>query len=177
MKPIPLRARLVLVAAIYAAALATATFLVYERHMQYVNHPDDVAASGGMYAGGDLMLEIFIGCMLLVPTLLLALAIRNSEELYLRYSKFMLGLSLSAPVCLGLFSIPAVSQGTMLLGEICIDRLFGSPIVIVGLAFSRLLACFDRAKRLISYALIIEVLTLVLMVALLLFLSSGAHSG
>jgi cytochrome c biogenesis protein CcdA len=62
----------------------------------------------------------------------------------------------------------------MLLGEICVDRLFGSPIVIAALASSRLVARFDRAKRLTSYALAIEVLTLVLVVALLLF-SVGAR--
>src|SRR2546426_8525418 len=29
----------------------------------------------------------------------------------------------------------------------CLDRLFVSPLVVVGLVFSRLLARFDRAKR------------------------------
>jgi len=176
MKPIPFRVQLGVVAAAYAAVLATAIVLVYERHMQYVNHPEDVAASGGMYAFGDWMLEIFIGCMLLVPTFLLVLIIRRFENLYTGYSKILLGLSLTAPICLGLFSIPAVNQGTMLLGEICVDRLFGSPIVVAGLVVSRLLARFDRAKRLTSYALLIEVLTLVLMAALFLF-AAGAHQG
>lgn len=176
MKPAPLRVQLTLVAAAYAAVLATATALVYERYMQYVNHPKDVAASSGMYAAGDWILEIFIGCMLLVPTFVLVLVIRKSENLYTRYSKILLGLSLTAPICLGVFSIPAVNQGTMVLGEICLERLFGSPLVVVGLGFSRLLARFDRAKRLIFYALLIEVLTLVFMVALLLF-SARAHRG
>jgi hypothetical protein len=44
----------------------------------------------------------------------------------------------------------------MVLGEICLERLFGSPFVVVGLGFSRLLARFDRAKRLTLYALLIE---------------------
>ena len=98
MKPIPMRAQLTLVAAGYAVVLATATLLVYARHLQYVNHPDDVAASGGMYAGGDLMLGIFIGCTLLVPTFVLVLVIRKSEQLYDRYSRIQLGLSLTAPI-------------------------------------------------------------------------------
>ena len=55
MKPIPLRAQLGLVTASYAVVLATAALFVYERHLQYVNHPEDVAASSGMYAGGDWM--------------------------------------------------------------------------------------------------------------------------
>jgi hypothetical protein len=64
----------------------------------------------------------------------------------------------------------------MFLGWICMDRLFGSPIVIVGLAVSRLLARFDRAKRLTLYALLIEVLTLALAAALFLF-AAGSHQG
>ncbi|HEY4903078.1 MAG TPA: hypothetical protein VIH89_06360 [Candidatus Sulfotelmatobacter sp.] len=88
----------------------------------------------------------------------------------------MLGLSLTAPISLGVLSIPAVSQGTGVLGWVCMDRLFGSPIVLVGLGFSRLLARFGRAKRLTFYALLIEVLTLVLMVGLF-FFSARSHSG
>ena len=173
MKPIPLRVQLGLVAAGYAVVLATAGMLVFARHMLYVNHPADVAAAGGMYAAGDSMLGVFIGCMLLVPTVLLAVIIRKSENLYTVYSKILIGVSLTAPICLGVSSIPVVSQGTMVLGWICMDRLFGSPIVIVGLVVSRLLAQFDRAKRLTLYALLIEVLTLVLIAALFLFLAAA----
>ena len=169
MKSIPLRAQLGLVAAGYAVVLATAALLVYVRHLQYVNHPEDVAASSGMYAAGDWMLEIIIGCMLLVPTFVLVLVSRKSEHLYAGYSKVLLGLSLTAPISLGLVSIPAVGQGTMALGWICMDRLLCSPVVISGLVVSRLLARFDQAKRLTLYALLIEVLTLVLTVALFLF--------
>ena len=82
MKSIPLRAQLGLVAAGYAVVLVTAALLVYARHLQYVNHPEDVAASSGMYAAGDWMLEIIIGFMLLVPTFVLVLVIRKSEHLY-----------------------------------------------------------------------------------------------
>jgi hypothetical protein len=176
MKPIPLRAQLGLVAAGYAAVLATATLLVYARHLQYVNHPEDVAASSGMYAFGDWMLEIFIGCMLLVPTFFLALVTRKSENLYTGYSRILLGLSLTAPISLAVLSIPAVGQGTMVLGWICLERLACSPIVIVGLVVSRLLARFDQAKRLTLYALLIEVVTLVLMAALFLFVAT-THRG
>jgi len=176
MKSIPLRTQLVLVAAFYAVVLATAALLVFVRHLQYVLHPEDAAAAGGMYAAGDWMLEIFIGCMLLVPTLVLALVIRKSENLYAGYSRILLGLSLTAPICLAVLSIPAVNQGTMALGWICLDRLLCSPIVIVGLVFSRLLARFDQAKRLTLYALLIEVLTLALVVAQFLF-AATAHQG
>ena len=119
------------------------------------------------------MLEFFIGCMLLVPTLFLVLVIRNSETLYTGYSKVLIGLSLTAPICAGLLSLPAVGQSNMLLGWICMDRLFASPLVIVGLALSRLLAPFDRAKRLTLYALAIEVLTLIVIAAQIIFRMAG----
>jgi hypothetical protein len=176
MKAIPLPMQLRLVAASYALVLATAIMLVYARHLQYVNNAADAAAAGGMYADGDLILEIFIGCMFLAPTLLLVLVIRNSENLYTGYSKVLLGLSLTAPISLGLISIPAVGQGTMLLGWICMDRLFASPIIFAGLLVSRLLAQFDRAKRLTMYALLIEVATLGLTLALFL-LPAIRHRG
>jgi hypothetical protein len=44
------------------------------------------------------------------------------------------------------------------------------------LGFSRLLARFDQAKRLTLYALLIEILTLVLMAALFLFMARP-HPG
>ncbi len=174
MKSIPLRTQLGLVAAAYAVVLVTAALLVYARYLLYVNHPQDVAAAGGMYAAGDWMLEIIIVCMLLVPTFALALVVRKSEPLYTGYSWVLLGLSLTAPICLGVLSIPAVGRGTMLLGWICLDRLLVSPVVIVGLVVSRLLARFEKAKRLTLYALLIEVVTLVLMVGLFLF-AARAH--
>ena len=174
MKSIPLQTQLRLVAAFYAVVLAAAALLVYVRYLLYANHAAEAAAAGGMYAAGDWMLGILIGCMLLVPTFVLALVIRKSQTLYVGYSKILLGLSLTAPISLGVLSIPAVNQGTMLLGWICLGRLLVSPIVIVGLAVSRLLARFDRAKRLTLYALLIEVLTLALTAALLLF-AARAH--
>jgi hypothetical protein len=175
MKAIPMRTQLGLVAAAYAAVLVTAAVLIYERHMQYVRNPQDAAASSGMYAGGDLILELFIGCMVLAPTVILVFVLRKSEELYTRYAKVLLGVSVTAPVCLGLFLIPAVSQGTSRLGEICVDRLFASPLVLAGLVFSRLLARFDRAKKLITNAVMVEALTLILMVGWVLF--PGFHKG
>ena len=176
MKPIPWRLQLGVVAVGYAAVLLVAAVLVYARHMQYVNHPDDVMSSGGMYAGGDLMLELFIGGLFLIPTFLLVLVIRKSETAYTRYSQTLLGLSLTAPICAGVFLIPAVNQGNTWLGWFCMYRLFASPFVVVGLAVSRFLARFGRTKRLTSYALLFEVGTFILVVTLFL-LSARAHQG
>lgn len=106
-----------------------------------------------MYAAGDWMLELFIVGMFLIPTFFLGLVIRKSETAYTRYSQALLGVSLTAPVSLGVLLIPAVNQGNTFLGWFCMDRLFASPVVVVGLAVSRLLARFNRAKRLASYGL------------------------
>ena len=168
-----MRGQLLLVAAGYAVVLAISAALVFIRYMQYVEHPQDVAAAGGMYAGGDLILEILIACMLLVPTFVLALVIRPSEELYTGYAKFLVGVSLTLPLCAGVSALPAVNQGMSVWGEICMFRIFSSPFVIVGLGFSRVLARFDRAKRLTFYALLIEVLTLVFMVAMVVLRWTG----
>jgi hypothetical protein len=169
MQPIPWRVQLGAVAAGYAMVFLVAAVLLYARHIQYVTHPADAVSSGGMYAFGDLMLGLFIGGLFLIPTFLLVLVIRKSEMAYTKYSQTLLGLSLTGPICLGVFLIPAVNQGDSFLGEFCMDRLFASPIVITGLAVSRLLARFGRAKRLTSYALLVEVGTIALLVALFLF--------
>jgi hypothetical protein len=156
-----------LVAIGYAAVLAVAAVLIVVRYFQYVNHPADVAAYGGMYAGGDLMLEVFIGGMLMVMTFFLVLVIYKSEPDYTIYSKVLLGLSLTAPLSVGLISIPAVNQGMNVLGEVCMFRLFASPMVIAGMGMSRIFARFPRPKRLTVYALLIEVVTLILLLAAL----------
>jgi len=65
MKPIPYRVQLRLVAAGYAAVLAIAVALIVARYLQYVLHPQDADAYAGMWAGGDMMLELFI-CFLLM---------------------------------------------------------------------------------------------------------------
>jgi hypothetical protein len=169
MKALPLRMQVGLVGLIYAGVVMIAAMLAFSRYMLYVRHPQDAAAAGGMYAAGDWMLEIFIGCMLLVPTFLLALVLRNHENLYTNFSKVLLGLSVTAPISLGVISIPAVSQSNMLIGWICMDRLFCSPVVLLALVGGRLLARFDLAKRLASYALLVEILTLVLAVGLSFF--------
>jgi hypothetical protein len=55
-----------------------------------------------MYAGGDLLLEIFICFLLLVPTVALVFVIRKSESAYTTYARVLLDLSLTAPISAGL---------------------------------------------------------------------------
>jgi hypothetical protein len=174
MKSSPSRLQLCLVAAGYAAVIVVSTLLICERYLLYVRNPQDVAAAGGMYAGGDLALEIIICFLLLVPTVALVFVIRKSESAFTAYAKVLLGLSVTAPMSLGLLVIPALNQWYW--GDAIILRLFAIPMVVAVLIFSRWLTHFGRARRLISYALLIEGLTFVVMIVAALFLfSRGGH--
>jgi len=167
MEQVPSRLLLRLVAAMYVGVVLLSAFLVYRRYMAYVHHPADVIAYSGMWAGGDLLLEFFIAGLLLVPTFLLVVVIRKSETAYTKYSQTLLAISLTAPLCVGMFFIPAVNQSNSILGSICMYRLFAAPMVVVGLAMSRIFARFRRAKRLSSYALLVEAGTCASLMALI----------
>ena len=69
--------------------------------------------------------------------------------------------------------IPVLNQWYW--GDLCIFRLFAIPIVLMVLLFSRWLTRFARARRLISYALLVEGLTLVLGIASLFLFSKGPN--
>lgn len=167
MEALSLRAKLSWVAAGYAAVLAASAFLVVARYLQYALHPADANQYGGMWAGGDMVLGVFIFCLFLVPTFFLVLVIRKSEPLYTIYARCLFGIGLSAPVSIGLLAIPMVRESDSLLGWVCMWRILGSPLVFVGLAVSRIVARFPRAKQLCSYAVLIEGLTLVALAVLL----------
>ena len=167
MKWIPFQAQLKLVACGYFVALAISTALVFVRYEAYVHNAADVAASGGMWAGGDLMLEFFIVAMFLMVTFFLVLVIASSESAYTTYSKALLGISLTAPLSVAMIAIPAINRGDAtfysIIGFACMFRLFASPMVAFGIAMSRLFARFPRPKRLSVYALAIEGLTLIVL--------------
>jgi hypothetical protein len=112
------------------------------------------------------LLLIFIAGLFMIPTVFLIWVIARFESVYAAYSQFLLGLSLSAPVCLSVFLL-SESQVAQTLGSLCLFRLLGSPFILVGIGISRLVARFDRAKRLVSYALVIEGVTIVAALALL----------
>ncbi|MGO8986964.1 MAG: hypothetical protein ACLPHI_07490 [Terriglobales bacterium] len=174
MDKIPWRVQLGFVAACYAAVLAFAAVAITVRHMLALRNPGDF--NGGMAAAGDWMLEIFIGGLLLIPTFLLAFVIRKREAIYTAFSKVLFGFSLTAPISLGLILVPAISQSDTVLGNFCMYRLFGAPMVMTWLGVSRLLARFKPAKRWTSSALLVEAGNIALVVALL-FFSGRAHRG
>lgn len=164
---IPWKIQIGLVACGYAMALGIAGLLILWRYSQYVDHPADAAQYGGMWAGGDLMLELFICGMLLLVTFFLVLVIYKYETAYTHYAKVVFALSATLPVSIGLIAIPAVGEGTSVVGWACLFRVFASPLVLVGIGMSRLFARFPQAKRITNYALLIEVLTLVFVVVML----------
>ena len=161
---IPWRVRMGFVVASYAGVLAVAAILVTQRYLAEQRNPADF--NSGMAAGGDWFLELFIVALLLVPTLFLVLLIRNSETAYTRFAQVLLGFSLTAPASVGIMAIPAVGQTNNLLGWLCLSRVLGFPMTIIGLAGSCVLAKFKRPRRLILYSLLIEITTCVLLVVL-----------
>jgi len=160
---IPYKIQLGLVALGYAAIVGFSALLIVWRIWQYKTHAADADQYSGMWAGGDLMLELFITGMLLAMTFLLVLVIFRNEAAYTIYSKVALAISVTCPVSVGLIAIPTIGGGISLLGWACMFRLFASPVVLVGLIMSRLFARFPQAKRFTNYAVLTEVLTLVFM--------------
>jgi hypothetical protein len=166
-KPDSLRTQLWFVGLGYAAVFAVSAVIILARYLQERLHRADMAAAGGMSAFGDLVLGIFIASLFMIPTVFLVWIMAKYENVYTTYSQFLLGLSLSAAVCLSLFILKENYVGQSL-HTVCAIRLAGSPFVFAGIVVSRLVARFDRAKRLTSYALLIEGLTLGIAIALLL---------
>jgi len=160
------RAQLWFIVLGYAAVVTVAAALLSARYLQEIAYPAE--ASGGMWAGGDLLLGIFIVCLFMIPTVFLVRVMAKFEGVYMGYSRFLLGLSLSAPVCLSLFYFGR-SHLAESVRNLCLYRLFWSPFILAGIGVSRFLARFDRAKRLASYALLIEGLTLGIAIALLIY--------
>ena len=55
----------------YAAVFVIAAVLILARYLQEHFHRAEVAAAGGMYAFGDLLLGIFIASLFMIPTVFL----------------------------------------------------------------------------------------------------------
>jgi hypothetical protein len=157
MEPTPFRAQLRRIALGYAAVFAVVACLLFRDRLWELNNPVD--ASGGMHAGGDLILYLFFAFLFMIPTVFLIKGTARFEAFYTAYSKLLLGLSLTSPVYVAAFYLGENRVGPGLM-SFSFYRLFGTPFILVGMAISRLVARFDRAKRFASYALLIEVLTL-----------------
>jgi len=157
-----------LIVGMYGAMAVFSGLLIFKRYLVYQQNPQDVIAAGGMYGGGDLLLEVMVLCFFLVPTALLVFFIRKSESAYTTYAKIMLGLSFTAPLSLGLVFVPVVNEGYF--GDALLFRLFAIPVFSVVLILSLCLARFSRARRLITFALFIEALPFAIAIGILVFL-------
>jgi hypothetical protein len=152
-----------LVGAGYFGVALIGAGLVFMRYMQYNLHPDDANTYGAMWGFGDWLLGLFICGLFLIPTFVLLLLLAKSEAASTLYAKIVLGLSATLPLSVGLMFIPAVAQGWVIGGP-CMYRVLCSPVFLLGMGLSRLMVRYPRAKQLTSYALLVEVGTLVLIV-------------
>jgi hypothetical protein len=168
------RIQLRLIAVSYAVVFFVAAGLLYHRQVWERDHFAEVVAESGMTAAGDTLLEIFIAFMFAVPTAFLIRVMARFETLFTTYSKVLLGLSMTSPVCLiGIYlGEKHVWQSAI---TFCFYRFVFSPLILAGIGFSRLVARFPRAKRLSVYALLVEGMTMGIAVALI--LNAARHSS
>src|SRR6202044_840687 len=158
-EPVISRLQLRLVWAGYAVVGALSALLIFVRYLTYIENPQDAAAAGGMWAGGDLALELIILFLFLVPTAALVLVIRKSDVAYTMYAKVLLCVSGTAPLSAALLAAPFFNQWQ--LGDLLLFRLFAIPVVFFVLFASWFPTHSARARRLICYAMLIEGLTFV----------------
>src|SRR5262245_811652 len=159
--------KLALVGLGYAAVLAFAANELHERYVYEMEHRAEVIAESGMFAGGDMIEDIFIAFLFMIPTLFLVRIGAKFEAPYTTYSKTLFIVALSAPFCLVLLFANKYLPGNFT--TLCFERLLWSPFILALIGMSRRMARFDRAKRLISYALLSEGATLCVCIALIVY--------
>ncbi len=163
------RLQLELIGAGYALVLMFAVFEFFQRYLYTLREPVDSA--GGMAAFGDEILTLFVFLLAMVPTFFLLRLMAQSEAVYAVYAKVVLAVSLTAPICVGLL---ALFHRSLTVQNICVMRLWRSPCVLVVMAMSRVLGRRNPTKKLITWALLIELGTLIASIAVFMGLA-GVH--
>ena len=166
--------QLALIVAGYAAVAVYAATMYFTRYLAALRDP--AYSSGGMWAFGDLMLDVFVFILLLVPTFFLLRYFGQSDKAFATYSKIAFAVSLTAPACA---LILGIWQGIwhnmpIWLQDPLFTRLFWSFAVLLILAMSRIIGRRQASKKLLNYALAVEGVTMVAMIAIFLGLA-GAH--
>jgi hypothetical protein len=156
----------------YAVVSAYGAWELYERHVWEAAHPAEVSAASGMYAGGDMILDLWIVFLLMIPTIFLVRVISRFEAPAAVYSKILFLISLSAPLCFGISLLGEKHVPANLIVS-CLVRLLWSPLFLVLMFFSRIVSKFQNARRLTTYALLSEGVTICVAFALLIF--RGRH--
>jgi hypothetical protein len=165
MRSISSRVQWWLIAIGYAAVIAFGATASYRRYLWELENP--VEAMGGMAAGGDLIMGIFLALLLMIPTFFVVRLIAKAETSCNKYARFLVGLSLSAPVCMAVvfFSLNHVPD---VIGYACIWRVFLSPLVLCGMGVSWwMVRTFRDARRWTAYSLLIETLTILAAIVVL----------
>jgi hypothetical protein len=157
----------------YAAVTLWAAAVYFARYLAALRDP--AYSSGGMWAFGDLMLDVFVFFAFLVPTLFLLLYMAQSDKAFTKYSKIALSVSLLTPVCAVVLAVwQGIWHGMPVWWQ---DQLFTplywSPAVLVVLAMSRVIGRRQASKKLLNYALAIEGGTLVVILAIFIGLAGG----
>jgi len=133
-----------------------AVFAFFQRYLYSLREPIDSA--GGMAAFGDEMLTLFVFVLLMVPTFFLLRLMAQSDGIYTVYSKALLAVSVTAPISVGVL---AAFHRSLLVQDVCGERLWRSPCVFVVMVMSRVLGRRTAKKKLITWALLIEGGTLI----------------
>lgn len=169
MQAISRRTQFELIGAGYAVVFVYAAYMFFQRYLYTLREPIDSA--GGMAAFGDEMLTLFIFGLALVPTFFLLRVLRDSDRFYTVYAKVLLAMSVTAPIAV---AVLALFHRSLLVQDVCGERLWRSPCVFVVMAMSRILGRRSPKKRLITWALLTEGGTLIVSFAVFAALA-GAH--
>jgi hypothetical protein len=153
LKSLPARVQLALIGLAYAFVLAYGVTTEIAREMAAARDP--ASSSGGMWAFGDELLAWNIFFLFMIPTFFLLCFMRQYDGTYGAFSKVLFGVSLTAPLLVGIFLLGAFA-GSNTIKDVAVYRFWRAPFVLMVMGLSRLMARIDVAKRLLTRALLIE---------------------
>jgi hypothetical protein len=113
------------------------------RHLAELKDP--ISAPGGMWAAGDELLAWGIFFCFMVPTFFLVLLLRQYEHSSSFYSRVLFWISLTAPLCLGIYMLGHAAHMPDKVDPL-LWRTWRAPLVLMFIAMSRVFARFDSAN-------------------------------
>lgn len=165
------RLQLQLIAFGYACVLLYGVCAWYVRDLAALRDP--AYSSGGMWAFGDTLLDMFLFLLALAPTFFLMRLMAGEEAIFGVYSKVAVAATITAPFCVAMLATMAIHPLPQWLQGLFVDRLWYSPAVLAILGLSRVLGRRHRLKRLLTCALAIESATLVGSLAVFILLAKA----
>jgi hypothetical protein len=152
-----------MIGASYAVITVFAASTIYARHLQMLRDP--VTAASGMAAAGDTLLGLFLFFLYIVPTAFVLRLMADHERVYDAYSCVLFALGLTAPLALGLLVANSKLKTDWFQG-LALARLFCVLLILIAIGVSRWMARSARSKRMVNYAGLTEVLTLLVVVVI-----------